>query len=70
MNNTIDKTEAFLYELGSVSFIMSVIYKWFPKYFEWVCRRRYKRYMDFLIRLSSMNAPSGINITDLINQHK
>jgi len=69
MDNTIDKTEASLYEIGSCSFVMSLIYKWFPKYFEWVRNRRYKRYIYFLTQLMKTTNRTTIDISELMNEN-
>ena len=39
--------ETIEYESGSCSFVMSCIYSTFPRYFIWVCRRKWLRYKEF-----------------------
>lgn len=44
----ITEGQAMAYEAGSTSFISSIFYDWFPKYFYKARVRRYKRYLGFI----------------------
>jgi hypothetical protein len=40
--------QVFEYEAGKVGIIQSFIINWFPKYFFWRTKLRYKRYLGFM----------------------
>lgn len=41
----IQEHQAFEYEATSATLFQSLIHMWFPKYFIWKVKRRYKRYL-------------------------
>ena len=48
MNETITEQQAFEFESGKTGLIESIVIKWFPAYFVWRTKLRYKRYLGFM----------------------
>lgn len=46
--NTLTEQQVFEYESGKTTFLQSCIIKWFPEYFVWRTKLRYKRYLGFM----------------------
>ena len=60
--NIISKEQAMFYESAKTSFVMSFVYLWFPKYFIWVCNKRYKRYTEHIIMKVKTMKPTGMQL--------
>mgnify|MGYP006910613199 CR=1 FL=1 len=61
--------QVFEYESGKTTFIQSCINNWFPKYFIWKVKQRYKRYLGF-VTYKNIDREKTARMQDFMKQFK